>query len=115
MDAKSKLMAYLKGWAHGAGRKAIQFQDQPDYMRGYQEGYDAYCKVTAEAQEHYGAKLSILRLQKPQFDANGVCTTCLGEGVIITCHLDDPEGHGGLRPCPACKDATWQEGWRLVD
>lgn len=66
MDAKSKLMAYLKGWAHGAGRKAIQFQDQPDYMRGYREGYDAYCKVATEAQEHYGAKLSVLRTQDLQ-------------------------------------------------
>lgn len=66
MDAKSKLMAYLKGWSHGASRKAMQYPEQSDYLLGYREGYDAYCKAATEAQEHYGAKLSVLRVQETE-------------------------------------------------
>lgn len=66
MDAKSKLMAYLKGWSHGASRKAIHFENQPDYMRGYHEGYEAYCETAVKAQEHYGVRLSVLRVQETE-------------------------------------------------
>ena len=64
MDAKSKLMAYLKGWAHGAGHKAIQLEHQIDYMRGYADGRDAGHQAARKAEEHYGVKLSILRTQE---------------------------------------------------
>ena len=66
MDAKSKLMAYLKGWRAGACFKAIQFEDNEDYVRGYREGRAAYNQACEAAQHHYGAKLSILRTQETE-------------------------------------------------
>lgn len=64
LDAKSKLMLYLKGWRHGTGGKAIHHEDQPVYMEGYNDGYHLYCVVAEEAQERFGAKLSVLRVQE---------------------------------------------------
>ena len=64
LDAHSRLMLYLKGWAHGAGRKAIIHEDQPVYMEGYGDGQRAHHEVAVKAQERFGAKLSVLRVQE---------------------------------------------------
>jgi len=66
MDAKSKLMTYLKGWRAGACFKEILYKDNEDYVRGYREGRAAYNDACVEAEEHYGATLSVLRVQDPQ-------------------------------------------------
>jgi hypothetical protein len=64
LDAHSKLMLYLKGWKHGASCKAIIHADSDIYMAGYEVGYQAYCKAAERAQELFGAKLSVLRVQE---------------------------------------------------
>lgn len=64
LDAHSKLMLYLKGWKHGASCKALIHEDQPIYMDGYRDGYQAYNEAAVKAQERFGAKLSVLRVQE---------------------------------------------------
>jgi hypothetical protein len=46
-----------------------------------------------------------------KINADGRCACCDGKGAIITCHLEDPDGYGGLKPCPVCKDGRWKRAW----
>jgi len=46
--------------------KEILYKDNEDYVRGYREGRAAYNDACEKAQEHYGATLSVLRVQDPQ-------------------------------------------------
>jgi len=55
-----------------------------------------------EAERHSKKKkVSIIKRFLP-------CEYCNNKRVVMTSHLDDPEGYGGLRPCPKCNNNSWQ-------
>jgi hypothetical protein len=45
-----------------------------------------------------GLGLSLEDTHKPS-----LCPTCNGKDYVMTCHLDDPDGRGGLVACPTCQ------------
>jgi len=92
-DLKPKLLAYLKGWSHGAGRNAIATQDNPDYMRGYQEGQAAHRAVAERMQAEYGVKLAVVRT-----------TAQSGEPHCVDCK--HPMPLDGPWRCSSC-EAAW--------
>ena len=67
-EAKSRLMAHIRGWSDGASVRAMrpEFTSHPTLAGVYDEGYSAgrlaRSKMAEAAQVKFGVELSVLRV-----------------------------------------------------
>lgn len=65
-DAKQQLWNYSKGWTCGASVGSIpeDLGTDTDFLSGWSDGRKARRQAAAEAEEKYGVKFAVIRLEK---------------------------------------------------